>query len=527
MPSMTTIFIISFFVAILLIALASSPGKKKHPTAAPQSGDPYGSLPQDELAQARRIDSRLSADVWHRVRAQIEALIKLRKDILTSDESVKQLLSHTTFRDLSENEDPAGQAPVAVAALMGTDIRDIFDRMGHSIQESSPEQMCVTIMMAAGLGIVQEPPKRSDLAGYYTVLNSNVQHIVDNDFNLSTNQDGETILMAAMLASFDQALADRYLAIIYRFFTLVAKQDGKVSEKEQEGLKFIASHMQSKQEGEQKNSPQAAPPDPLKELQRLIGLGSVKAEVQSLVNFIKIQQQRQQQGLKTTQVSYHCVFTGNPGTGKTTVARLLAGIYRDLGVIKKGQLVETDRSSLVAEYVGQTAVKTNKVIDSALDGILFIDEAYSLVEGGDNDFGREAISTLLKRMEDDRDRLVVILAGYTAEMQRFIDSNPGLQSRFNHYIEFPDYTAAELEQIFQFNLQKNQYVMTPETTTLLREILADAVAHKDQRFGNARFVRNLFESTIRCQADRLAALPQVTSSVLTTILPQDLQRAQQ
>ena len=193
-----------------------------------------------------------------------------------------------------------------------------------------------------------------------------------------------------------------------------------------------------------------------KTLDSLIGLAGVKDEIGKLQSFIKIQLLRRSQGLKTSPISYHCVFTGNPGTGKTTVARIVAEIYRELGVLKKGQLVETDRSGLVAEYVGQTAVKTNKVIDSALDGVLFIDEAYSLAPSAPADFGSEAISTLLKRMEDDRDRLVVILAGYGDEMQTFIDSNPGLQSRFNRYIHFDDYSAEELMAIFELNLKEHQ-----------------------------------------------------------------------
>ena len=197
--------------------------------------------------------------------------------------------------------------------------------------------------------------------------------------------------------------------------------------------------------------------NPSKELNSLIGLASVKTEVETLTNFIKIQQTRAAKGLKTSAVSYHCVFTGNPGTGKTTVARILAKIYKKLGVVSKGHLVETDRAGLVAEYVGQTAVKTNKIIDSALDGVLFIDEAYSLISGSENDFGKEAIATLLKRMEDNRDRLIVILAGYTKNMKDFIDSNPGLQSRFNRYIEFPDYSADELLQIFEANMKKYEY----------------------------------------------------------------------
>ena len=199
--------------------------------------------------------------------------------------------------------------------------------------------------------------------------------------------------------------------------------------------------------------------DPYQELDDLIGLGSVKKEVRSLANFVKLQKQREAQGLKTAKVSYHLVFYGSPGTGKTTVARIIGRIYKDLGVLKKGHTVETDRGGLVAKYMGQTALKTDTVIQQALDGVLFIDEAYSLVPEGGNgsDYGQEAIATLLKRMEDYRDRLVVIIAGYKDEMQRFIDSNPGLQSRFNRYIDFPDYSGKELTEIFKMYMKKNQY----------------------------------------------------------------------
>jgi len=253
------------------------------------------------------------------------------------------------------------------------------------------------------------------------------------------------------------------------------------------------------------------------EIQSLIGLSSVKAEITTLANFIKIQQTRQSKGLKISQPSYHCVFTGNPGTGKTTVARIVAEIYKELGILKKGHLVETDRSGLVGEYVGQTAVKTNKIIDTALDGVLFIDEAYSLISKSENDYGKEAIATLLKRIEDNRDRLVVILAGYTAEMQQFIDSNPGLQSRFNRYIEFPDYSAAELYQIFELNLKLFDYTIAKNAIIPLQEFLKKTVDSKNKNFGNARFVRNLFEKTIERQANRLSKDIDLTNEKLSEI----------
>ena len=257
------------------------------------------------------------------------------------------------------------------------------------------------------------------------------------------------------------------------------------------------------------------------ELNSLIGLERVKKDVDSLRNLIKIQAMRKQQGLPNTSVSYHCVFSGNPGTGKTTVARIVAGIYKELGILKKGHLVEVDRSKLVGEYVGQTAPKTNKVIDEALDGVLFIDEAYSLVGEG-NDYGAEAIATLLKRMEDDRDRLVVILAGYTNEIKEFIDSNPGLQSRFNRYIQFDDYSTDELTEIFKRNLRKSRYKIKRDAFEELRNQIERAVISRDKNFGNARYVRNLFERIVQNQANRLARMDAIDNDDLSIITREDI-----
>ena len=264
--------------------------------------------------------------------------------------------------------------------------------------------------------------------------------------------------------------------------------------------------------------------DPYAELDDLIGLGSVKKEVRSLANFVKLQKQREAQGLKTAKVSYHLVFYGSPGTGKTTVARIVGRIYKDLGVLKKGHTVETDRAGLVAKYLGQTAQQTDTVIQKALDGVLFIDEAYSLVPEGGNgqDYGQEAISTLLKRMEDYRDRLVVIIAGYKDEMKRFFDSNPGLQSRFNRYIDFPDYSGMELADIFKMYMKKNQYTLAPDAEDYLKEQFEYAVAHKDRNFGNARYARNVFEKSIQQQANRLAGMSNLDKSELTELTIEDI-----
>lgn len=261
--------------------------------------------------------------------------------------------------------------------------------------------------------------------------------------------------------------------------------------------------------------------DYMSELSGLIGLGTVKTEVESLRNLIKIRAMRAQQGLPNTIMSYHMVFTGNPGTGKTTVARIVAGIYKEIGILKKGHLVETDRAGLVAEYVGQTAPKTNAKIDESLDGVLFIDEAYTLV-GGQNDYGSEAIATLLKRMEDDRDRLVVILAGYTNEIKEFIDSNPGLQSRFNRYIHFEDYSADELLEIFMRNIKKSGYNIKGDAYVQLQINIHQETAKRDKKFGNARYIRNLFEKIVQEQANRLSSIQNPTKEQLKMIIIEDI-----
>lgn len=263
------------------------------------------------------------------------------------------------------------------------------------------------------------------------------------------------------------------------------------------------------------------PHDYMKELDGMIGLTAVKDQVRSLRNFVIAQKRREENGLPTMKVSYHCVFSGSPGTGKTTVARIVAGIYKDLGILRKGHVVEVDRAGLVAEYQGQTATKTNAKIDDALDGVLFVDEAYSLSQENDS-YGIEAINTLLKRMEDDRDRLVVILAGYAKEMKEFINSNPGLESRFNRYIEFADYTAEELMRIFCSNLAKQEFRITKDAYKEVERKITYEVNHKNEKFGNARYVRNIFERIVQNQADRIVKINKPTKDQLTLIVLDDI-----
>ena len=438
-----------------------------------------------------------------------------------------------------------------LAMIAYCDARDIFKRLGHSI---------ANLRNLEGVGyctfVVQLINKEFDsrhmldahkAMEYASIVEKNLANSTD-DITISGHEDELRFALIFGLQYDEKEWVQRYATLMYRWASLIAKADGTVTAAESETLAEIMKVCDERPSdgnvkvsggesgigrdpgGGSSRSPAAnAAPVPkeglkdiLKRLDSLIGLASVKNEVRQLTSFIDIQLKRKARGLKVAPITYHCVFTGNPGTGKTTVARILAEIYREMGVVKKGHLVETDRSGLVAEYVGQTAVKTNKIIDSALDGVLFIDEAYSLVQGGEKDYGREAISTLLKRMEDDRDRLVVILAGYTDEMKEFIDSNPGLQSRFNRYIGFPDYDAEELSKIFLMYTEKNQYTCDQDVRASIVDVMKVAVQNKDRNFGNARYVRNLFEKAIQRQAVRLSSVAPITTEMLAELTLHDL-----
>jgi len=341
--------------------------------------------------------------------------------------------------------------------------------------------------------------------------------------------------------------ADRARQALFHFANLVIKFDGAVTPAEAAAL---AEFKQTLYPGGSQDSPPAAgrdtppknqadaaaepeapeeelpPPRPLEELlaelDALVGLDRVKADVRQLINFLKVQRLREEQGLKSLPASRHLVFYGNPGTGKTTVARLVAQLYRTLGVLRRGHLVETDRAGLVAGYVGQTAMKVRDVTTKALGGVLFIDEAYTLASGGENDFGREAVETLLKMMEDHRDDLVVIVAGYTGRMREFLDSNPGLRSRFNKHIHFDDYGAEQLVKIFKTFCRKAEFKLTEDAEKELASIFGVLCASRDETFGNARAARNLFEATLSKQANRLVALPKVDREILSTVESADI-----
>lgn len=349
--------------------------------------------------------------------------------------------------------------------------------------------------------------------------------------------------------------------VVIRLANVVAKADGTVTPEETRALKWIQAELARVlepvpvPEDEEEELPPGRvatekadkrPPEPcepgllpldapdpsmteallneaLAELEDLIGLAGIKQDVRSLINYLKMQKAREEFGLPPTPISLHSVFSGNPGTGKTSVARLLGKILGALRIIAKGHLVETDRSGLVASYVGQTGPKAHKKIDEALDGVLFIDEAYSLVaESGEDPYGAEALQVLLKRMEDDRHRLVVILAGYPEPMTRLLRTNPGLASRFNRTFHFPDYTAAELGRIFDRLRQNDHYELTTLARVKLLLGFQYLLENKNEQFGNGRMVRNVFEQAIGRLADRISGVAPLTRELLSTLQPEDI-----
>lgn len=321
--------------------------------------------------------------------------------------------------------------------------------------------------------------------------------------------------------------------MFFRFANAFVKADGQVTADELEGLERLKQMMYPTEITADSTLKKESPSlelsiekiksldELLLELNGLIGLDNVKKDVQELVNFLKVQQMRESRGMSVTPTSKHLVFYGNPGTGKTTVARLLAEIYKSLNLISKGHLVETDRAGLVAGYVGQTAIKVHDIVNKALGGILFIDEAYTLTGDG-NDFGSEAIDTLLKLMEDNRDDLVVIVAGYTDKMNKFLTSNPGLKSRFNKYLFFEDYTPVQLQMIFEIFCKNGGFNLSPDALDKVLGIFKVMSEVKDETFGNGRLARNIFENTVSNQANRIIKITEITEEVLSTIEADDI-----
>jgi SpoVK/Ycf46/Vps4 family AAA+-type ATPase len=486
----------------------------------------------------------VSAEEYREVRTATLRLLKLCHQMSCDSEMRHILLSKANDKETLHGEYSKNQFFDFLKLMLGRDIIYLYEHMGYDaeIDFDSAEGQLLIVMIDA-INESDEVHKYSDFKHVIRdddVYSNQIRDNYEAMFDIYKNQteagisakgiDDFSLVMVIMCARKEEEYLTDMRNALYQLASSVA--DAAV--KTDEAQLFLEEMIQRAKDDEDDtdiasndNNESDVPLTvaTMDDLNALIGLNQVKKEVTAMKNFIEVNRRREEAGMKTPPVSYHCVFTGNPGTGKTTVARIVAGIYKELGILKKGHLVETDRSGLVAEYVGQTAVKTNKVIDSALDGVLFIDEAYSLVGAGNEDFGKEAIATLVKRMEDDRERLVVILAGYEDEMQQFIESNPGLRSRFNRYIHFEDYTADELKRIYLYMLKQYDFVLEDQGEQVLTRHLVQCVLAKGKDFGNARYVRNLFERTIKAQAVRLAKLSENDKPQLATITADDITAA--
>lgn len=478
----------------------------------------------------------------------ISAITKFFQDFIHYDGVASKLRSHfslgaagnDTFQELS--------------TVFLSDIAFLSAKLGHEVSFDSFESCGFVTLL---LRLRTNAPETTDWNRL--VYQAFVDRVIDMNAllsNLEKNHaqvepSGEIFLFASIFAEFSPDAVKKYMRLMYDYSAALANIDRKLVPQEVQWLqhleRFIGNYRSFiRTNGTIKCSARpvgyrdairdtaawnvaAEKPknsngeDAIRKLNDLIGLDSVKREVITFRNFIKIQKERKKKGLSVPPTSCHLVFSGNPGTGKTTIARIMAEIFRDLGVVSKGHLIEATRADLVAGYMGQTAIKTNKVIDSALDGVLFIDEAYTLSRNSEGDYGQEAIDTLLKRMEDDRDRLVVIIAGYTNEIRNFVNSNPGLSSRFNRYIDFPDYTEEELAEIFKSLLSKYDYVMNYDAEVAMKKRIAAAVREKDNHFGNGRYIRNLFEKVIEKQANRLAIKPSLVKGDISKILSSDFE----
>ena len=520
-------------LALVLFLIASIVGlvlkikNNKKTSQNPQNSQPKQKSQIKKVPAAKSaLYPTLTEDVFNRINKQVRALRQIYDEILMDHKVMQELhevvgaklrLSNREFSGVEdENRD-------TLKALFITDFGKLYYRMGYNLKFSACHIEQVILLMFTSAVFDEQvyktfadvDKKARELLRYQvltTDIYTQLKPLIDKDI-----VPGK-FSVVHLAEHYRRDWKQRYIKALTELFAVMISDGFKPTEKELLGVSFLREMLENIENSGKKNKRGEAE----SELKSLIGLGSVKESIESLSNFIKIQQKRKVQGHKSMNLSYHCVFVGNPGTGKTTVARLLASIYKDLGVLKSGHLVEVDRSDLVGEYVGQTAIKTDKVIDSAIDGVLFIDEAYTLATGNNMDYGNEAIATLLKRMEDERERLVVILAGYPENMHHFIDSNPGLQSRFSRYIEFEDYSAEELEKIFELNVYKNDYKLSPEALQVLRDELSKAVINKDDKFGNARYVRNLFEHAIENQANRLASMSRVEDEKLSIIEAEDI-----
>lgn len=337
----------------------------------------------------------------------------------------------------------------------------------------------------------------------------------------------DEFMMPALLAKTKNEQFLFVAGLITRIASIMIKSDDKINIKSEDLLRKISDKVNHPKIAINHASYNDIPENDtleivMTELRELVGLDEIKQNIEDITNFLKVRKMREEKGLKTSQTSLHTVFMGPPGTGKTTVARMLGRIFKHLSYVEKGHLVETDRAGMVAGYVGQTAMKSDEIIKTAVGGVLFIDEAYSLTSGSFNDFGREAVEILLKRMEDHRNNLVVIVAGYPEEIETFIESNPGLQSRFNRYMKFDHFNPEALLKIFNTIASKADFKLNEDAEEKLKEIIERVHEKRSPSFGNARAMRNLFEKIIERQANRIIKLSPITEDILVTLTEDDV-----
>lgn len=439
-------------------------------------------------------------------------------------------------------------------ALFIQSVNLIFDGANQVLSEYKAEHLLLHDLIKAYKDVIQNENEKTrfTLAYFFERLNGkdfskgiSIQRLND----MSTKQffvENVEKIKSAKIVTLSKGYENEYILptilnktahelflktgnLIYRFASIVAKADDKITEVEKQALRIVLEKTAKPNSSNDKDKLKKDIPEGdtleavLSELNSLIGLEEVKKSITDLINFLKIQKIRQEKGLENVQTSLHAVFLGPPGTGKTTIARLIGRIYKHLGFLDKGHIVETDRAGMVAGYVGQTAIKVDELVNNSLDGVLFIDEAYSLnVDNGEKDFGNEAIDTLVKRMEDFRDKLVVIIAGYTEPMKILIESNNGLRSRFSRYFVFQHFLPTQLLEIMKSYCEKADFKLTPDASDKLLDTFELLYEKKDDSFGNARVVRNLFEKCIQNQANRLVSVNELTNELLQTIESNDI-----
>ncbi|MBK6964635.1 MAG: AAA family ATPase [Bacteroidales bacterium] len=357
---------------------------------------------------------------------------------------------------------------------------------------------------------------------------TNIGKIKAAHFIQTSGEYQDEFLLPSILFRIEHELFMKSGNLLYRFASLIAKSNNIITEEEKVILKNILEKTAKPRTMTKEVKSREIPEDDslekvMVELNNLIGLAEVKKSISDLVNLMKIEKIRLEKNLENVEISLHSVFLGPPGTGKTTVARLLGRIYKHLGYLEKGHLVETDRAGLVAGFVGQTAIRVNEIVNESMGGVLFIDEAYSLaVQDGGRDFGQEAVDTLVKRMEDYRKELVVVVAGYTEPLKFFVESNPGLRSRFNRYFMFNHFYPQELLEIMKLYCKSGDFVLSEAAADKLMEMFEMMYEKRDEGFGNARVVRNIFERCIQNQANRLVNIPELTVELLQNIDEEDV-----